>query len=629
MVPSVRLPALAALLFVALFAGPGLLAQDDATRVTGSAIVEPLLQAMITAAEIDDAFVSETTGSRTGLTLLCEGESALSTSTQAINQDLLQLCDDNDVSLVEFALGYNILALVAHPGVAELVPCLDEGQLKEIFAPSATGAATNWNQLLEDSPTDLEMSVHVPPELTATHGLLDSIVSGDGLRDDARVTTDAVAEIKETPGAIGVALLEQVQDTPALSLSTADSEGCRAPSAETVEDGLYTAANQLLLYVNVDRFTETGVSELLELVASDDLAAVVRSAGFTPTTEAVARDNRERLSAAQQGETAPLVAGDFVMPETIAGALRIGGSGTSFDFVNATLEAIQTQNPGLSTSILHYGATAGLRDLCAGALDLVFTTRLPQEEELAACSENNFDTFSLQLGSKALVLLANAEGAAPACLGTGELGLVWGVDSAGSALNWQDLNSNYADEKMVLFAPRPGSQQMDQLLAVSESGLVGRNDIEFDNDPLYRAAATANVPGALTFMTWREFNAVLASGQERIRLMQLDAGTGCVEPSPESILDNSWPLSRNTWLVANRNRMTLPQLQAFLWYLASEENLGNWQDAAFVDVRPATLQTLQATLTVAFDEATMAALARMDDGEDEQSADETESEESG
>ncbi|MCY4524966.1 MAG: substrate-binding domain-containing protein, partial [Anaerolineaceae bacterium] len=317
------------------------------------------------------------------------------------------------------------------------------------------------------------------------------------------------------------------------------------------------------------------------------------------------------------------------MPETIAGALRIGGSGTTYSFVNATLEAFQALNPGLSTTVLLHGATAGLRDLCAGALDLVFTNRQPLEEELAACSENNFDTFSLQLGSKALVLLANADGPTPACLGTEELGSVWRVESADTVLNWQDLNSDYAGENLVLFAPRPGSQQMDQLLSVADAGLVGRLDIEFDNDPLYRAAATANVPGALTFMAWREFNAVLASGQERIRLMQLDSGGGCVEPSPGSILDGSWPLSRTTWLVANRNRMTLPQLQAFLWFLASEENLGNWQNAGFVDVRLATLQSLQATLTVAFDDATLAALARMDDGEDEQGVGETEGDESG
>ncbi|MCY4525175.1 MAG: substrate-binding domain-containing protein, partial [Anaerolineaceae bacterium] len=307
MVPSVRLSALVVLLIAVLLAGPLLLAQDASTRVTGSAIVEPLLQAMIAAAEVDSVLITETTGSRTGLTLLCEGESALSTSTQAIDQDLLQVCDDNDVSLVEFTLGHNILALIAHPGVVELVPCLDEGQLKDIFAPSATGAATNWNQLQEEAPTDLEMHVHVPPELTANYSLLDSVVSGDGLRSDALVTTDAVAEVIATPGAIGVALLEQVQDAPVLSLSTADSEGCRAPSAETVEDGLYPAASQLLLYVNVARFTEAGVGELLELVASDELAAVVRSAGSSPTTEAVSRDNRDRLQAAQQGETAPLV----------------------------------------------------------------------------------------------------------------------------------------------------------------------------------------------------------------------------------------------------------------------------------------------------------------------------------
>ncbi|MCY3946771.1 MAG: substrate-binding domain-containing protein [Anaerolineaceae bacterium] len=617
MVPSLRLSAPVVLLFAILLSGPALLAQDGATRVTGSAIVEPLLQAMIAAAEIEGDLVSETTGSRTGLTMLCEGASALSTSTQAIDQDLLQVCNVNDVSLVEFTLGHNILALIAHAEVAELAPCLNEKQLSEIFAPSATGAATTWSQLLDDAPEELNFSVHVPPELTASHSLLDAIVSGDGLRSDARVTTDAVTEVSSTPGSIGVSLLEKAGDATVLSLDTADSEGCRAPSAESVEDGLYPAASQLLLYANVARLADAGVSELLELVAGDDAAAIVRSAGFTPPTEAVFRDNRERLSAAQAGDAAPLVAGDFTMPDTIAGALRIGGSGTTFSFVNSTLEAFQAQNQGLSTTILHQGAAAGLRDLCAGALDLVFVDRLPLEEELAACSESSIDIETFSLGSSALVLLANASGAAPECMGNAELGTVWRAESSGSILNWQDLNNEYADEALILFAPRPGSTTMDQVLAVAEAGLLGRADIEFDDDPLYRAAATANVPGALTFMTWLEYQRVLESGQERIRLLPLDVGDGCVAPSPESIRDGSWPLSRTTWLAANSSRLTLPQLQAFLWYLASEENLRNWQAAGYVDVRPATLNSLRATLTLAFDEAGLAALARLNEGEAE------------
>ena len=537
MVPSLRLSAHVALLFAILLSGPALLAQDSVTRVTGSAIVEPLLQAMIAAADIEGDLVSETTGSRTGLTMLCEGASALSTSTQAIDQDLLQLCNENDVSLVEFTLGHNILALIAHPEVAELAPCLDEGQLREIFAPSATGAATSWSQLLDGAPEELELSVHVPPELTASYSLLDAIVSGDGLRNDALVATDAVTEVNATPGSIGVSLLEKVGDATVLSLDTADSEGCRAPSAESVEDGLYPAASQLLLYANVDRLADAGVGEILALVAGDDSATIVRSAGFTPPTEAVVRDNRERLSAAQAGDAAPLVVGDFVLPDTIAGALRIGGSGSTFSFVNSTLEAFQAQNQGLSTTVLHLGAAAGLRDLCAGALDLVFVDRLPLEEELAACSESNIDAMTLSLGSTALVLLANASGVAPACMDAAELGTAWRAESSGSILKWQDLNGEYADEALILFAPRPGSPAMDQLLAVAEAGLPGRGDIEFNDDPLYRAAATANVPGALTFMTWLEYEGVLESGQEGIRLLPLDVGDGCVAPAPESIRD--------------------------------------------------------------------------------------------
>ena len=71
---SPRRCALSLMLFGILLAGPALLAQEPAMRITGSAIVEPLLQAMIETAGVEQALHSETTGSRTGLTLLCSGD---------------------------------------------------------------------------------------------------------------------------------------------------------------------------------------------------------------------------------------------------------------------------------------------------------------------------------------------------------------------------------------------------------------------------------------------------------------------------------------------------------------------------------------------------------------------------
>ncbi len=612
MILSLRRCALFLMMSGSLLACPALLAQEPAMRITGSAIVEPLLQAMLNAAGVEQELHSETTGSRTGLTLLCHGDSGLSSSTQSISEEQIRACADNDIALAEFALGHHILAVITHPTSAEFVSCLNEDQLAGIFAPSAAGNNTRWNQIVSVAPDDLALTVYVPEALTAEFSLLDALVSGDGLRDDSRVTRDSGAAVAGEPGAIGVATLEQVQDQHVLALNTADSDGCRAPSAATVEDGLYPAAGQLLLYANVALVNEPGVNELLNLITGDDAAEIVAAAGFTAVTEAVATENLERLQAALQGETAPLATGDFLIPEGLGGALRIGGSGNEHEFVNVTNASLQAASPGLTVTIAHEGAPAAFRELCGGALDFVFAGRTINAEEQAACAESNIESYTMALGSRALVLLANENNTVPACLTTEQLGEIWRAESAGSIMRWSDVNPDFSEEALTLFAPEPGSQQMDLVLAASAAGLTGRIDIELDNDPLYRAAATANVPGALTFMSWEEYGRVGENGQERIRLLSLDAGAGCVSLSFASIRDGSWPLTQTSQLTVNRSRLTLPAVQSFLWHMASEENYPAWESAGYVDVRLSSLNSLQASLVSIFDEADIAALERME-----------------
>ncbi len=604
-----------------LLAGPALFAQEPGARIAGSAIVKPLLQAMIAEAGADEILSSETTGSRTGLAQLCAGAAGLSSSTQPISEAQIEACADNDIVLVEFTLGHQILAVFTHPTGAEFVDCLDDGQLANIFAPSASGNTTRWDQVVPDAPEDLALGVYVPDEMTADFSLLDALVSGNGLRDDALVTGDAIEAVTATAGAIGVATLEQAEGQHILELNTRDSDGCRAPSAATVEDGLYPAAGQLLLYANAALVNEPGVSELLSLVASEKAAAIVTAAGFTAPTEAIASENVRRLQAAQQGEVAPLATGDYFIPQG-TGALRIGGSGSEHEFVSASSESLQASSPGLSITITQEGAPAAFQELCGGALDMVIAGRTLNAEEQAVCAESNIDSYSMQLGTRALVLLANENSVVPACLTTAQLGEIWRAESAATVMRWSDVDADFTDEVMTLLAPRPGSPQTDMLLSAAAAGLIGRHDIELDDDPLYRAAATANVPGALTYMSWAEYQLVLANEQERIRLMSLDAGADCVSPALTSIVDDSWPLTQTTRLTVNYSRLNLPAVQAFLWHLTSEENFPAWESAGYVNARLSSLDSLQAELRRLFDEAAIAAMERLAEAEASDAAEE-------
>ena len=147
------------------------------------------------------------------------------------------------------------------------------------------------------------------------------------------------------------------------------------------------------------------------------------------------------------------------------------------------------------------------------------------------------------------------------------------------------------------------------LIQTSGSALATRADVELHGDPLYRAAATANVQGALTYMNWFEYQEVLDNNQAGITLVGVDGGDGCVTPDQQSITNGSYPLARSLQVIANREELARPEVQALLWYMLSDENYPLLEASNIVGPRFGELPTLRATLQTAFDEAEAQAAA--------------------
>jgi phosphate transport system substrate-binding protein len=171
------------------------------------------------------------------------------------------------------------------------------------------------------------------------------------------------------------------------------------------------------------------------------------------------------------------------------------------------------------------------------------------------------------------------------------------------------VNDGFPDLTMTLFAPNPGNSYTDLMLlkAAGESNALNRVDTELDDDPLYRAAATANVEGALTYMSWLEYQQVLSNNQANIQLVSVDGGNGCVSPTQATIADGSYPLSRPVQLLINQSALARIEVMSFIWYLIADENYVSLEDAGFIGLSFADLANARSSLQTAYNEASAAA----------------------
>ncbi len=603
------------------------LAQDDLVTVRGSAIVAPVLEALVEAGEIEINLAIETTGSSRGLASLCDGTVDIALASRPISIDEDANCISNDVSYGEILLGHSIVALIVHPDNT-FATCLSGEEVSRLFAPSATGQLNNWQQLAEDFPEE-DLSVYLPDVNSLTAFILDEYVAGAGFRSDATVNDDAsiISAVAENLGAVGVVAyspaLDENTDVNIVQVEDSETGSCWSPAAENVEDGLYNLAAPLFAYFNETSREKAGMSELLTYLSDEAAAEVVSGMGFVaPTTQAY-DSNRAVATGESEGRTFSQDAVEFEIPADIAGTVLIGGSGEAFPFMRTIADNFATEYPTATVEFDILGVDAGYRSLCNNEVDIVLAHTPMTAEQAENCEVQGINTQSFYLGSQAVVLVANAsddflvpEGEAAACLTTEAVRTIWASESTDTIIQWSQVDERYPELDMTLFGPTAGQIYSDLLFIGSEAPIpTVRLDTEITNDALYRAAATANVSGALTYMRYEDYERVLQNEQQNIVAVWIDAGEGCVEPTLENIVNGDYPLAISTQLVVSEPALLRPEVQSFLWYLMSDDNYVFRESNNLLGIAFGGLADVRAALRRAFvlveqgDEATPEATA--------------------
>jgi len=587
-----------------------LLAQEDVSlSVVGSGIVTPLLEEV---ANTSGAALDITvTGTNNGFASFCRGEGDLAATTRPISGDEDGNCLRSGITYLELVVAHNMVAVVTHPENT-FAECLTTDELNALFAPSSLNI--NWNQINAEFP-DTPLSLNVPAQNTPTFALLDSVVEGDGIRIDASILSseEIISTVNATPGTVGVVSLSEALagGVKILELNAGDA-GCAAPSAETLEGRTYTAGQRLFVYVNANNLEKPGLTEFLNALVGENTAVNAETMGFTAATAAAYENDRAILTEGRRGrEFSADVTGFNILP-SVSGTVNIGGSAAGASYLNAVTIAFSTQYAGVTGNVTIEGEQAGIRRLCNGELDLIAVTGDLTQEQQDNCAANNITLTPIDLGHQAVVLLANGASPYLTCLTTAELGTVW--NAASTLTTWDQVRAGFPATAPTLFAPSTINWVTDVLLQKT-IGLTGINriDIELDDDPLYRAAATANVEGAITYMNWTEYQTVLGNDQANIQVVGVDAtgsGDACVQPTETTIADGSYPVSRPIRLLVNNVALARPDVQSVLWFAASDAQYGLITAEGLTGLSFNALADLRQSLQDAFLAAQLAAAER-------------------
>ncbi len=573
--------------------------------IEGSQIVSPVLKSaadQYKSGHPDVTITVNPSGTVAGFDKLCSGTADMAMAVDAISDQQAATCNTNKVNYIETLLGFNALAILVNS--ASSLTCLTPDQVNKLLSPS--GGANNW-QVVDSSLGNVPITaIYSTPADSKGVVLANSLVTGGKIRSDVKMLDSAQAvsdQLGKETNAVGLMsaydfnnLSGTSSTLKALQMKTNATAPCVDSSQVNLEAARYPEVQSLYLYINAASLDRKPVTDFLTSIFQSQNASLLLSNGFTDASTTTYDRDQHYIDTRQTGRTFSRIQTINVPPDT-AGTISTEGAADAATVIKAINDAFSPRYSQIKLTLAASGNDTAFNKLCTNNVDLIGTTRPMGDSDVASCKKANIDTLQLQMGISAVVVVVNDNNKFATCLKLDQIGNLFSLSGQDKVKKWSDVDSSFPGTTIMVIGPNPGDAMTDLLLGKTVKGLapLPRTDMVNNDDPLYRAAGTANVGDAVTYMAFSD----LQKSSAKVHAVAVDAGKGCVTPTLDTIKNGTYPLAETEYVVFNLNSFSRPEVKAFVWYLLSD-------DALSVIAK----QGLVATDTTGFTAARDTALAR-------------------
>ncbi len=256
-------------------------------------------------------------------------------------------------------------------------------------------------------------------------------------------------------------------------------------------------------------------------------------------------------------------------PPSVSGKVTVDGSSTVFPITEAVAEEFRNVQGDVQVTVGISGTGGGFEKFCNGETDISDASRPIKQEEIDACAANGIEYIELPVAFDGLAVVVNPENDWVDCLTVEELKKMWEPAAQGTITRWNQIRPDFPDEPLALFGAGTDSGTFDYFTEaiVGESG-ASRGDYtatEDDNVTVQGVAGTKNALGYFGLAYFEE-------NADRLKLVAIDGGGGCVLPSAETVNNGTYtPLSRPLFIYVRADRADDPAVQAFVDYYLSDD----------------------------------------------------------
>jgi phosphate transport system substrate-binding protein len=247
----------------------------------------------------------------------------------------------------------------------------------------------------------------------------------------------------------------------------------------------------------------------------------------------------------------------------LSGKIRIDGSSTVAPFAQAAAEEFQAQNPDVKITVGTSGTGGGFEKFCAGETDISDASRpIKDDEEVPICKKNNVTYKEVQVANDGIAVVTNPELKVD-CLTTDQLKELWNEGSKVTKLS--EIDPKLPDTELSLFGPGTDSGTFDFFTdEINGEEGVSRKEYQPSEDDNVLVQGVSGEAGGLGYFGFSYYE----QNQDKLNLVGVDAGNGCVKPSTDAIQSGDYkPLSRPLFMYSSEKALEKPEVKAFMDYV--------------------------------------------------------------
>ena len=249
-------------------------------------------------------------------------------------------------------------------------------------------------------------------------------------------------------------------------------------------------------------------------------------------------------------------------PDAAAATITAAGSATLGPALEAAADAFAAEAPDVTVEVERTSSGDGLERFCAGEIDQATSGRRIRDEEATACADARIVYDEYEVAFDGVVVVVHPANEVVNCLTVEQLGRLWAPES--TVETWRDFDPAWPAEPIALYGTgsQSGTYQFFTQVTVGEEG-VSRDDYNVTEGHPATVDGVAGNPNGLGFLPFPRY----VENQDRLKLVGVDGGEGCVEPSPEAIRDGTYaPLSRPLYVHVNRESLDRAEVRDYLTF---------------------------------------------------------------